>query len=151
MSIETRTEELARGVVEGLDLELVHVEFVGRSPKSTLRVFIDSQDGVTLDDCQRVSKQLSVLLEVEDFIKGAFVLEVSSPGIERPLFKIDDYKRFRGREVRITTTEKIDERRKFKGLLQAVEGDEVVLDCEDGKHRLPFAEIRRANLVFDFG
>ena len=113
-----RTEGLVQRVVEAEELELVHVEFVGEGRQATLRIYIDKPGSVNLTDCQKVSKHVSLLLDVEDFIPHHYVLEVSSPGLERPLFKEQDFQRFKGREARVMTIEVIESRRKFTGFIQ---------------------------------
>ncbi|HSR69039.1 MAG TPA: ribosome maturation factor RimP [Acidobacteriota bacterium] len=145
-----RTEELARGVAEEHGVRIEHVEFVAGARPSLLRIYIDKPGGVSLDDCQKVSKHVAVLLEVEDFIDRKYVLEVSSPGIERPLFKADDYRRFVGREIRLRATEKIDGRRNFKGVIEDFQNGVVTMDCEGNRYQIPYEKIKKANLVYEF-
>lgn len=145
-----KVEFLLRGAVEEQGLELVHVQFLGRRRSPLLRVYIDKPGGVTLEDCQSVSRQAGVLLDVEDLISGRYVLEVSSPGLDRPLFRVEDYRRFAGREVRLVTREKIDSRHKFTGFIQDLRDGVVELDCQDKTYRIPFGMIARANLVHRF-
>lgn len=150
MDVAARAEELARGAAEDFGLDVLHVEFLGRISPAILRVYIDKPGGVTLDDCQRVSRQLGVLLEVEDLIDSKYVLEVSSPGIERPLFKADDYRRFVSREIRLMAKEKIDERRNFTGHIQDFTDGILTLDCEGRVYRIPYEKIKKAHLVHRF-
>jgi ribosome maturation factor RimP len=150
MSVATRVERLVTGAVEAEGYELVHVEFIPRGASSLLRVYIDRPGGVTLDDCQRVSRHIGVLLDVEDVIPHQYVLEVSSPGIERPLFKESDYSRFAGKEIRLGTFQKIEGRKNFVGVLRGIDQGVVELDSEGAIYRIPFSQIRKANLVYRF-
>ena len=148
--VAEKVEYLLRGAVEEKGLELVHVQYLAQQRSPLLRVYIDKPGGVTLDDCQAVSRQASVLLDVEDLFSGRYVLEVSSPGLDRPLFRVEDYLRFSGREVRLTTREKIDSRRRFTGYLQGLRDGVVQLNCQDKTYRIPFGMIAKANLVHRF-
>ncbi len=145
-----RAEGLVHNVVEAEELELVHVEFVGEGRRATLRVYIDKPGGVNLTDCQKVSQHVSLLLDVEDFIPHHYVLEVSSPGLERPLFKEQDFQRFNGREARVMTIEEIESRRKFTGVIQEFRGGVLHLACDDRTYCIPFDKIRKAHLVHRF-
>ena len=124
--------------VEAEGYELVHVEYLPRGAASILRLYIDRPGGVTVDDCQHVSRHVSVLLDVEDLIPHHYVLEVSSPGIERPLFKQSDYSRFAGKEIRLTTNEKIEGRKNFVGLLHGISEGVVELESEGAVYRDSF-------------
>ena len=136
--------------VEALGYELVGVEYLPQGRHSVLRIFIDRADGVNLDDCARVSYQVSGLLDVEEPIKGNYTLEVSSPGLDRPLFKPEHYARFTGHRVRVRLKVPLLERRKFTGVLQGVRDGQVIL-VEDGQEfSLPLDKIEKANLVPEF-
>lgn len=139
-----------REAVEDEGFELVGVEMAqaGRSP--LLRVYVDRPGGVTLSDCAFISRRVGVLLEVEDFIPGSYTLEVSSPGLERPLFSETDYRRFRGREIRLQTVEKIEGRRNFTGRLEDFSGGVVQLDCDGQIVLVPLNRVKKANLVYRF-
>ncbi len=150
MDIAARTEELVTGAVESEGYELVHVEFLDRGSASVLRVFIDKPGGINLGDCQRISRHVSVLLDVEDLIDHHYTLEVSSPGLERPLYKAADYLRFRGREVKLATTSMIENRRNFKGILKDFSEGVATLDCQGEVFRIPIEQIKKANLVYRF-
>lgn len=143
--------ELVRGAVEALGFELVGVEFLAR-PKSghLLRVYIDSEQGVGLADCSKVSHQISGLLDVEDPIKGDYALEVSSPGLDRPLFESAHFARFTGHVVRIKLHAALDGRSNYKGVIAGVEDGDVVVQIEGESVRLPFAQIASARLVPEF-
>ena len=150
MDVAARTEGLLREVIEAGGLELVHVECLPKGAPSILRIYIDKPGGVDLKDCETVSKHVSALLDVEDLILRHYVLEVSSPGIERPLFKETDYRRFVGKEIRLVTTEKIDDRRKFTGSIESFADGMLNLDFDGKTYRIPFSKIRKANLVHRF-
>ena len=145
-----RTEGLVENVVEAEELELVHVEFLGNGRRPTLRIYIDKPGGVNLTDCQKVSEHVSLVLDVEDFIPCHYVLEVSSPGLERPLFKEQDFQRFKGREARVMTVDEIESRRKFTGVIQDCRGGVLHLACNDGIYCISFEKIRKAHLVHRF-
>jgi len=143
--------DLVRGVVESLGYELVGVELFNRSKSGQLlRVYIDQEKGITLDNCSHVSHQLSGVLDVEDPIHGHYDLEVSSPGLDRPLFTKEHFERFRGHKARLKMRSKIEGRRKFVGELSGVEGDSVLIRDDDVVYRLPLYEIDTARLVPEF-
>jgi ribosome maturation factor RimP len=150
MDVADRVERLVSQAVEAEGYELVYVEYLPRGAASVLRLYIDQPGGVTLDDCQRVSRHIGVLLDVEDVIPHHYVLEVSSPGLERPLFREADYSRFAGKEVRLSTTAKIEGRRNFLGWLKGIRQGVVELESEGKTYQIPFAQIRKANLVYRF-
>jgi len=150
MDLAARAEALLADVIEAEGLELLHVEFQPKGANSILRIYIDKPGGVNLADCQRVSKTAGVLLDVEDVIPHKYTLEVSSPGIERPLFNERDYRRFTGSEIRLVTKQKIAERRKFQGRLLGLDQDLVSIECQDGIHSIPLKHVKKANLVYHF-
>jgi ribosome maturation factor RimP len=148
--VAEKVEFLLRGAVEEQGMELVCVQYLAQQRSPLLRVYIDKPGGVTLEDCQTVSRQASVLLDVEDLISARYVLEVSSPGLDRPLFRVDDYLRFSGREVRLITREKIDSRRRFTGFIEDLRDGVVQLSCQEKTYQIPFGMITKANLVYRF-
>ena len=140
--------ELFEPVVEAMGYELVGVEFHAAGRYGTLRVYIDREDGVSLDDCAAISHQISGILDVEEPIKQAYDLEISSPGIDRPLFKLADYERFSGEVAKIKLSVAQQGRKNFKGRLQGViEPSQVAIEVDGERFELPFADIARANLV----
>lgn len=142
---------LVRGVVEPMGYELVGVELrPGERGGELLRVYIDREGGILLDDCATVSHQLSGVLDVEDPIKGEYSLEVSSPGLARPLFELAHFERFTGSTVKLKTASPIDGRRNFKGVLSGVEGNEVILQVDGEPVRIDFNQIDSAKLVPEF-
>ncbi len=148
--VAEKVEFLLRGAVEEQGMELVYVQYLAQQRSPLLRVYIDKPGGVTLEDCQTVSRQASVLLDVENLISDRYLLEVSSPGLDRPLFQVEDYLRFSGREIRLTTREKIDSRRRFTGFIQDLSDGVVQLSCQDKTYRIPFGMIAKAYLVYRF-
>ena len=139
---------LFQPVVESMGYELVGVEFLGGSSHGTLRVYIDRDEGVDLDDCAAISHQVSGILDVEEPIQQAYDLEVSSPGVNRPLFKLEDFARFSGSVAKIKLAVGVDGRKNFRGQLQAVTAARKVSIEVDGEvYELPYADIEKANLV----
>jgi ribosome maturation factor RimP len=135
-------------VIESMGYELVGVEFVGGGGHGTLRVYIDRDEGVSIDDCASISHQISGILDVEEPIKQAYDLEISSPGIDRPLFKLADFERYAGKTVKVKMAVGVDGRKNFKGRLQGVADAKMVEIEVDGEvFSLPYADIARANLV----
>lgn len=144
----TRLEELLSPVVVSLGFEFVGMEYLPQGKHSLLRIYIDKPEGVTADDCSAVSHQVSGVLEVEDPISGHYVLEVSSPGLERPLFKLTDFARFNGQCVQIRLQVSLNGRRNFKGTLQGVaENQQVVLKVDEETINLPWDKIDKARLI----
>ena len=143
--------KLFEPVVESMGYELVGVEFLGAGGYGTLRVYIDRDSGVSLDDCAAISHQISGILDVEEPIKQAYDLEISSPGIDRPLFKLADFERFAGKTARVKLAVGLLGRKNFRGKLQGVADSKLVTIEVDGEiFDLPYADIARANLVGDF-
>lgn len=143
-------EELLEPAVVALGLELVGSELVARSGSSLLRVYIDSPNGVSIDDCERVSKQIAAILDVEDPIKGKYLLEVSSPGLDRPLFKLAHYTQFIGAMVKLKLAAPINNRRNFVGQLMAVDGQKIELLVDNKTVNLDFSQIEKANVIAEF-
>jgi len=148
---QTQLEALLSPVVVSLGYEFVGMEYLPQGKHSLLRLYIDKPDGITVDDCSTVSHQVSGVLEVEDPISGHYVLEVSSPGLDRPLFKFEDFERFSGHNVQIKLQIPLDGRRNFKGLLQGVQADGQLVDVEidEALISLPWDRIEKARLVVD--
>ncbi len=134
-------------VVESMGFELVGVEFHGTEHHGLLRIYIDHENGIVVDDCAKVSRQISALLDVEDPISQGYDLEVSSPGINRPLFKQDDYQRFSGLRAKIKLGVALDGRKNFSGTLQGIEEDQVLIEVDNETFELPFHDIAKANLI----
>ena len=151
-SIAERVQELAEQVAIDHGLELVHAEVAGPENKPIVRVFIDKPHGVTHDDCSEVSLHLGTILDVEDFIHASYTLEVSSPGLERGLYKRADYERFAGSDAKLKTRQPIDGQRNFRGRLLGIQENDVLLeDRTNGRVRIPLDIITKANLEVDLG
>jgi ribosome maturation factor RimP len=139
--------DLFSPVVESMGFELVGVEFHGTEHHGLLRIYIDHENGIIVDDCATVSRQISALLDVEDPISQAYDLEVSSPGINRPLFKASDYQKFSGLKAKIKLGVALDGRKNFSGTLQGFENDQVLIEVDNETYELPFHDIAKANLI----
>lgn len=138
-------------VAEREGLELVHWELLGPPGNFVLRIFIDKPAGVTHADCEVVSHQVGTLLDVEDLIPNRYTLEVSSPGLERGLYKRGDYERFAGSRLKLRTIEPIGGQRNFRGRLLGIEGDDVRFDADGrGEIEIPYEKILKANIEYDF-
>lgn len=141
-------EDILRPVVEGLGYEFWGIEYLSQGHHSKLRVFIDdAEKGINIDDCEKVSRQISGVMDVEDPIQTEYTLEVSSPGMDRPLFRLEHYEAFVGHKVQIKLRMAFEGRRKFQGLIKGVEGDEVVVVVDDHEYLLPFDSIEKANIM----
>lgn len=150
MDVEEAAERLLDGPISALGYELVAIELTTVGGRRTLRVYIDREGGVGVEDCVRVNDAITDLLDVEDLIAGSYDLEISSPGIERPLKRPEHFERFRGHEARVRTREPIEGRRSFQGRIEAVEEGFVHLALPQGTQKIPFAAIEKANLKVDY-
>jgi ribosome maturation factor RimP len=141
-------EEILRPVVEGLGYEFWGIEFRAQGHQSLLRLFIDdAENGIGIEDCESVSRQASGVMDVEDPIQTEYTLEVSSPGMDRPLFRLEQYQAFVGHQVQLRLRMAFEGRRKFQGLISGVEGDDVVVLMDNHEFLLPFDSIEKANIV----
>lgn len=146
--------KLLQGLIEpavtSLGFQLWGIEFLSQGKHSTLRVYIDSEEGVNVDGCAKVSHQISGILDVEDPIAGNYSLEVSSPGMDRPLFTLEQFAEYAGSIVQIKLRIAFEGRRKFKGVLNGIEGDDVLVVVDDEEYMLPVEYIDRANIIPQF-
>jgi ribosome maturation factor RimP len=146
-SIDRRMAEIITPVIEDLGFELVRVRLMSGKTR-TLQIMAERPDGgIEVDDCATISTAVSATLDVEDPLEDAYTLEVSSPGIDRPLTRLKDFEAWEGYEAKIETTELIDGRRRFKGVLAGVEGSEVLIEIEEGTIGLQFDWLSDAKLV----
>lgn len=146
-AIDRRMAEIIQPTIEGMGFELVRVRLMGGMYK-TLQIMAERPDGgIEVDDCAKISTAVSAVLDVEDPIDDAFTLEVSSPGIDRPLTRMKDFENWQGYEVKIETTEMIDGRRRFKGQSAGVQDDEVLITISEGTIGLKFDWLSDAKLV----
>lgn len=153
VQVSSKLEELQAllaPVVVALGYECWGIEFSAQGRHSMLRVYIDKEGGVLVDDCVIVSRQISGVLDVEDPISVEYTLEVSSPGMERPLFTIDQFAKFAGEQVKIKLRSPFEGRRNFQGLLRGVEEQDVVVQVEDHEFLLPIDMIDKANIIPSF-
>ncbi|MBN2331910.1 MAG: ribosome maturation factor RimP [Deltaproteobacteria bacterium] len=143
---------LSGELLESLGYELVDLEYVTSGSRGILRLYIDQPGGVTLGDCATVSRQLGALLEVEDVVPFSYILEVSSPGLNRPLKRAKDFLAHYGRKIKIKTKVPVEGRRRFIGTLQEYdqENNRLVLAADDGCHTLEVANFSKCNLVYEF-
>jgi len=148
--IRRRVEEISESLVVAEGMELVDLEYRREGARWTLRLFIDKEGGVTVDDCARISRELGDLLDVKDVIPQAYVLEVSSPGLNRRIRKKEDFSRFAGQKVQLWLLSPKDGRRKIMGELVGVEGEEVVVAATDGRFSVPLTDIAKAHLIYEF-
>lgn len=144
----TLITELIDTTIQALGLDLWGVELLQQGKYSLLRIYIEREEGVTIEDCEKVSRQVSALLDVEDPIAGEYTLEVSSPGMDRPLFLIEQYSQYVGSEVDLKLRRSLDGRRKFKGQIIKVSGDIVGLLVDGSEFDLEFSDIEKASIVF---
>ena len=147
---EDKLTEMLRPAVEETGKELLGLEFVGAGQHSVLRLFIDHENGITVDDCAEVSRQVSALLDVEDPISTEYNLEVSSPGLDRPLFTKEHYQEVIGETIQVKIAVPLNGRRKFKGLLTNIENDTLLVEVDGEVYELVISNIDKANLVPSF-
>lgn len=145
--LEKKLSDMFESVIESMDYELVCVELTGSGNGTILRVYIDSDKGITVDDCTAVSYQLSGLLEVEDPIQSQYTLEISSPGLDRPLVKPEHFMQFVGDLVKVRSTEAVLGRRNFKGILESFDGEHLSVVVDNEVYEIPLDIVEKANLV----
>ncbi len=149
-SISERIREIAARATEEDGLELVHAQATGTSKKLVITVFIDKIGGVTHEDCSKVSRKLDAILDVEDFIPSTYLLEVSSPGLERGLYSRKDFEKFVGSFAKVKIDAPINGQKNFRGRISAVDKEEIVLeDKTSGTIRFPYSVVAKANLEID--
>ncbi len=148
---EQKTEEILLPIIEEHGFELVDVEYVKEGSSWYLRAYIDKPGGITIDDCEAVSRKLSDQLDEKDYIEDAYILEVSSPGLGRPLKKEKDYKRSLGAEVEIRTYRMIEKQKEFIGILKGYDENTVTIETGDGIEKIfDKSDIALIRLAFDF-
>lgn len=148
--MEITLNDRLTSLISAMGYEFVGCELLRQGKHSVLRVFIDTESGVTVDDCSRVSHQVSAMLDVEDPIPGQYTLEVSSPGLNRPLFELKHYQQFVGKQIKLRLrAPREDNRRNFVGVITKVEGANIHLTVDAEEVVLPFSNIEKANLIAD--
>ena len=145
-SREQKIEALLEPTVEALGFELWGLEYLSQGRHTILRLYIDSENGVTVDDCAEVSRHVAGVLDVEDPITGEYTLEVSSPGVDRLLFRLDHYPTYVGEWIELRLRTPFEGRRKFKGTLKGIEGEDVVVQVDDHEFLLPHSAIEKAQV-----
>ena len=145
---DSRIRQLLQPVVEALGCELWGVDLQTGAKTKLLRIYIDKDnDLVGIEDCERVSRQASSILDVEDAINGEYILEVSSPGMDRPLYEIGQYEKYVGEDISLRLRFPYEGRRNFKGRLTGVDGDEIILVVTDHEYLFPVEGVEKANVV----
>tara|TARA_Y100001970_G_C13646918_1_gene561655 strand:+ start:109 stop:558 length:450 start_codon:yes stop_codon:yes gene_type:complete len=144
-----RLRELVLPIAEAFHKTLWGVEIVSSGKSSTVRIYIDSSSGVSADDCATISRQISSMLDVESFLPERYVLEVSSPGLDRKLFEISHYSAYIGEKVRITLKAPFEKRKNFLGVLSKVEEYDVVIESGEEEFTFPFEAIEKGHLVYE--
>ncbi len=142
-------KELLEPVITGMGYELVGIEYRANPRNALVRIYLDSATGITLADCEKVSRQVSGVLDVEDPIATQYNLEVSSPGLDRPIFKVADYDRFAGEKVRLRLKSPLDGRRRFAGILRGLRNECVVVEENGVEVSVPLSQIDKANLELE--
>ena len=149
-TLEQKLQELVQGSVEDLGCELWGIECQRVGRYLTVRLFIDKEGGVTVEDCADVSRQVSAVLDVEDLIADKYNLEVSSPGLDRPLFTLNQFERYLGQEILLHLRIPVADRRKWQGELAKIENDMITLIVDGKEQVLAFGNIQKANVVPKF-
>ncbi len=147
MAVADQVEQLIEAPIESLGYEVVGVEYNKNGRDAILRIYIDSEQGISIEDCERVSHQVSGILDVEEMITAAYSLEVSSPGFDRPLFKARDFERFTGSEAKISMKLPINGRRNFKGMLQGFSDGNILIEVDGEVYDLPLTKLAKARLI----
>ncbi|EHH2447856.1 ribosome maturation factor RimP [Vibrio vulnificus] len=148
--LERQLTDMLESAVVASGYELVGLEFIRAGEHSTLRIYIDHENGITVEDCAEVSHQVSAVLDVEDPISVAYSLEVSSPGLDRPLFKPAHYEQFIGQEVNVVLKMAVANRRKWKGEIHSVDGEAITLTVDGQQEEFALSNISKANLIPKF-
>ena len=146
MAKEKQIADILGATVTALGFELWGVEYIAQGRHSVVRVYIDGPGGVTIDDCAAVSEQVGSVLDVADPITGEYTLEVSSPGLDRLLFTLEQYSGYAGERVEVRLRRAFEGRRKYTGVLRGVEGEDVVIQVDDQEYLLPFGMIEKARV-----
>jgi ribosome maturation factor RimP len=146
-----KVTQLVEPVLDEMGFELVDIEYLSEHGRWVLRVYADKQGGITLDDCARVSRQIGDLIDIKDIIPHGYVLEVSSPGLNRPLKKENDFVRAVGKKIKVKMIVPVKGRRRFTGHLRKFEESTVYIEVDNNLFALPSQDVEKANIVYDFG
>lgn len=150
MDKEAKISELLEPTIAALDCQLWGIEYIPQARHATLRIYIDKKDGVDIEDCERVSRQVSAILDVEDPVGTAYTLEVSSPGMDRQLFRLEQFQDYVGSLVKIRLRNNYEGRRNFKGRLTGVENNEIILQQDNQEYLFPYELLDKAQIVPEF-
>ncbi len=151
MSITDQVKKLAVPLLDSLGLELFDLTYQKTGKRGMLRIFIEKEQGITLDDCQRVSREIGALLDIKDVVPGSYILEVSSPGLNRPMRNEQDYLKYRGSRIKVHLLTKISDRKIYVGINRGIEQETLILEISENREiRIPLSNISRANLEVDF-
>lgn len=149
-AITEKITAIAKDAAERNGLEFVHADITGTKRNPVLRIFVDKDGGITVDDCGKISREVEAVLDADDLIPTAYVLEVSSPGLERELYSLADFRKFTGRKARLKTSVEVNGRKAFKGTIEAVDNEDVIFnDRGVAEVRIPYSSVTKANLVYD--
>ena len=148
-SVAQSVEELITPVLSSEELELVDVEYKKEGKDWTLRVFIDKPGGITVQDCQATSHRVEDMIEIDGLIPSHYILEVSSPGLDRPLKKEKDFLRYKGKRIRLTTFSPINNQKKFKGMIRGFKEDTLILEDREEVFQIPLIHIAKARLEIE--
>lgn len=140
-------QEIVEPVVQALGLHLWGVEYLAQGRHTLLRIYLDKEGGINIEDCAEASRQISSILDVEDPISGEYTLEVSSPGLDRTLFTLEQCRAYAGAMVKLRLTESFEGRRNFSGLLKGTADDEVILVVDDNEYAFPFEQVEKVTVV----
>ncbi len=143
---ERQLEDMLKPTVEGLGFDLWGIEYISQGRHSVLCIYIESDGGINVDDCAQVSHQVGSLLDVEDAITGEYTLEVSSPGMDRLLFRLDQYPAYIGEEIEVRLRTAFEGRRKFRGELKGLEGKDIVVQVDNHEYLLPYDAVDKARI-----
>lgn len=146
----THLWELFEPVVNGMGYDLIEIEHFPSPKHGVLRLYIDKEEGITIDDCSDVSRQISALIDVEDPVRGQFNLEVSSPGMDRPLRRVKDFQRFTGAKVKLKTIMPLDGQRNFSGRLLEADEESLTIETDTEEITLPMNALEKARVVPEF-
>lgn len=150
-SIETRIREIAVKAATESHVEFVHLEVAGTKRNQMVRIFADKEGGITIEDCSNLSRAVEAAMDADDFMPAAYVLEVSSPGLDRELYSIADFEKFSGKLAKVKMSAKFEGPKALNGRIIRVEGDEIVFeDRSEGELVFPYASVAKANLKVDF-
>lgn len=148
--IINRAKDIAASILLNEGMELVEIEYRREAKGWVLRLYIDKEGGVSIDDCTHISQEVGRSLDVEDFISAPYTLEVSSPGLTRPLRSEKDFAKYRNHLIRVRTFDPIENRRRFKGRLLGISENQIEIEVDGGIIRIPLANVAKANLEIDF-